>query len=91
MIPIEPLLLLVAAYLGVLMLVCLIRAFLGPTIADRLVAVDAINTQIVVALIVLGTAFKEIIYIDVAIIYAMLGFVSTLYLAKYLEGKKWSG
>ncbi len=91
MIPIEPLLLLVAACLGVLMLVCLIRAFLGPTIADRLVAVDAINTQIVVALVVLGAAFKEIIYVDVAIIYAMLGFVSTLYLAKYLEGKKWSG
>ncbi len=77
---------LVAAVLGVLMLVCLTRAVLGPTTPDRLVALDTTNTLVVAALVVLGAAFNEIIYIDVAIVYAMLAFVSTLYVSKYLEG-----
>ncbi len=85
MIPIATELFLLAAFLGLLILICFIRAIFGPTAPDRLVAFDTINTQVVAAIVVLGTAFGEIIFIDVAIIYAMLSFVSTLYLAKYLE------
>jgi len=35
-----------------------------------------------------GAAFNEIIYIDVAIVYALLSFITTLFIAKYLEGGK---
>ena len=87
MIPIAQELLLAAAALGLLMLVCLIRVILGPTAPDRIVAADAINTLVTASLVLLGTAFNEIIYVDLAIVYAVLGFVSTLYIAKYLEGK----
>jgi len=77
----------VAMILAILIFVCLIRAILGPTIPDRVVALDTINTLIVAILVMLGAAFKEIIYIDVAIVYTLLFFVSTLYFSKYLEKK----
>jgi len=81
-------LMLLAASLGILMIVSLVRVVKGPTMPDRVVALDAINTLVVAAMVVLGAAFGEIIYIDIAIVYALLSFVSTVYIAKYLEGKK---
>jgi len=88
MIPIVNELMLLAASLGVLMIVSLVRVVKGPTMPDRVVALDAINTLVVAAMVVLGAAFGEIIYIDIAIVYALLSFVSTVYIAKYLEGRK---
>ena len=70
-----------------LMLLAMVRLFKGPTAADRVVALDAINTLVVAAMIVLGVVFRQIIFIDVAIIYALLSFVGTLYIAKYLGGE----
>lgn len=77
------------AVLILVILVCLamIRLFLGPTAADRVVSVDTVNTLIVAALILLGVAYRQIIFIDVAIVYALLSFVSTLFVAKYLGGE----
>ena len=75
----------VAAVLVVLMLVCLARLLLGPNAPNRIVALDTINTLVMAFLVVLGAAFNAIIYIDVAIVYAMLAFVSTLYISHYLE------
>lgn len=63
-----------------------LRGILGPTIPDRVVALDTINTLVVGCMIILGAAFREVIYIDVAIVYALLSFIGTLYIAKYLEG-----
>lgn len=78
--------LVVGASLLIFMLFSLIRAALGPTIPDRVVALDTINTLVVAAMILLGAGYKCIIYVDVAIVYALLSFVGTLYIAKYLEG-----
>jgi multicomponent Na+:H+ antiporter subunit F len=77
----------VVAVLVVLILLCIIRLFLGPTPADRVVAVDTVNTLSVAALIILGLIYQQVIFIDVAIVYALLSFVSTLYIAKYLGGE----
>ncbi|NTW92402.1 MAG: cation:proton antiporter [Methanoregulaceae archaeon] len=77
----------VVAVLVVLILLCIIRLFLGPTPADRVLAVDTVNTLSVAALIILGLIYQQVIFIDVAIVYALLSFVSTLYIAKYLGGE----
>ena len=74
-----------AIALLIFLIVALIRLILGPTIPDRLVALDTINTFVVVIIIVLGAAFKEVILIDVAIVYALLSFITTLFIAKYIE------
>ena len=70
-----------------LMLLAMVRLFKGPTAADRVVALDAINTLVVAAMIVLAVVFRQFIFVDVAIIYALLAFVGTLYIAKYLGGE----
>ena len=74
-------------FMVALMLLAMVRLVKGPTSADRVVALDAINTLVVAAMIVLGVVIHQFIFIDVAIIYALLSFVGTLYIAKYLGGE----
>ena len=83
----DPFLISVAVLL-LCMFLAIIRVLLGPTAPDRMVALDTINTMVVATMLVFGAAYREIIYIDVAIVYALLSFVTTLYVAKYLEGGK---
>jgi multicomponent Na+:H+ antiporter subunit F len=77
-----------AIFLAVCATIILIRLFLGPTPADRLVGLDTLNSIIVVSMVILGMAFEEVIYVDVAIVYALLSFVTTLFIAKYIEKGK---
>jgi len=73
--------------LVILICLCFIRLILGPTPGDRVVALDTVNTLTVASLVILGLIYREVIFIDVAIVYALLSFVSTLYIAKYLGGE----
>lgn len=77
---------LVVIALVLCIILALIRVFRGPTAPDRVVGVDTINTMVIVGMVAYGAAFQEVIYIDVAIVYALLSFISTLFIAKYLEG-----
>jgi len=45
-----------------------------------------VNTLTIAAMILLAIAYGEVIFVDVAIVYALLSFVGTLYIAKYLGG-----
>lgn len=67
-------------------IMAMVRVIRGPTAPDRIVGLDTINTIVIVGMVVFGAAFNEVIYIDVAIVYALLSFISTLFIAKYLEG-----
>ena len=78
----------VTIFLAACILIVIVRLAIGPTTPDRLVALDTINTIIVVSMVILGMAFKEVIYVDVAIVYALLSFVTTLFIAKYVEKGK---
>ena len=77
---------LTAFILMIWLFLSLLRVILGPTAPDRVVALDTINTLIVALMIILAVAYNQIIYVDIAIVYALLSFVTTLYIAKYLEG-----
>ena len=76
-----------AFILVILIMFAAVRLWLGPTSADRALAVDTVNTLMVAVLILLGVAYQQIIFIDVAIVYALLSFVSTLFIAKYIGGE----
>ena len=79
--------------LGVLIVVlgailfCAVRAALGPTAPDRVVAIDAITALMVASLVLLGIHYRASIYLDVALVYALLSFLGTLAISKYLEGR----
>jgi len=68
-------------------IICAIRAVLGPTAPDRVVAVDAIVALMTASLVLLGIYYNSSIYLDVALVYAFLAFLGTLAIAKYLEGR----
>jgi len=74
-------------WLTVLMAFAAVRLVIGPTAPDRAIALDTVNTLVIAAMIILGVVYKEIIFIDVAIVYGLLSFVSTLYIAKYIGGE----
>ena len=86
MIPIEPIYLTILGLLLLSIVLCAIRIFIGPTAPDRVVGLDTINTLVIVGMVVFGFANNSLIYIDVAIVYALLSYISTLFIAKYLEG-----
>jgi len=67
-------------------IMAMIRVIRGPTAPDRIVGLDTINTIVISGMVIFGAAFNEVIYIDVAIVYALLSFIATLFIAKYLEG-----
>jgi multicomponent Na+:H+ antiporter subunit F len=73
--------------LVILMALATIRLVLGPTAPDRVIALDTVNTLVIASMILFGVVFREIIFIDVAIVYGLLSFVSTLYIAKYIGGE----
>lgn len=77
----------VAMILAALIVLSTVRLVKGPTAPDRVVAMDAVNTLVVAGMIVLGIVYQQIIFVDVAIVYALLSFVGTLYIARQLGGK----
>jgi multicomponent Na+:H+ antiporter subunit F len=80
-------LLLVLTVIFIACLLCAVRALLGPTAPDRIVAIDAIVALMVTSLVLLGIHYRASIYLDVALVYAFLAFLGTLAVAKYLEGR----
>jgi len=79
--------------LGVLLFLCLIRSIIGPSIADRIVAVNMVGTMTISIIAVLALKMKEGYLADVALIYSMLSFLAVVLLTKvymgvYLERKE---
>ncbi|MCF7936395.1 MAG: cation:proton antiporter [Synergistales bacterium] len=75
-----------AGFLGLVALIMIGRLIAGPTVPDRIVALDAINTLAVGIMILLAAVYESVVMVDVAIVYAALAFVGTLFLARYVEG-----
>jgi multicomponent Na+:H+ antiporter subunit F len=66
---------------------CLVRAALGPSVVDRMLAIDTLAT-IVLGMIVVVFAMTGLEYLmDIAIALALVGVVGTLALAKHIEGR----
>ena len=64
---------------------CLARAALGPTTSDRVVGVDGTVTISIALMVLLGSFFDRQIFLDVSLVYAVLGFIGVLAVARYME------
>ncbi|QYZ66464.1 MAG: cation:proton antiporter [Gammaproteobacteria bacterium (ex Lamellibrachia satsuma)] len=78
--------LIVAAMLGVAVLLGLLRLVLGPTAPDRIVSADTISVIITAGLTGLAAWFGSALYLYVALIYGILAFVGVVALARTIEG-----
>lgn len=66
-------------------LICLVRLVIGRTLVDRIVAIDLL-TVISISLIALYAHVSgRFVYLDVALVYGLLSFLSVLAVARYLE------
>lgn len=65
------------------MLLCLVRLVFGPSIVDRLLALDTLFLNATGLMIVLGVYWSTTQLFEGALLIAMLGFVSTVALARY--------
>jgi len=78
-------LLIAAIVLVVLALVLIYRIFRGPTAADRITAFDALDLLVSLALALYSLYTGRGIYLDIALVTALLGFVSTVFVGRYIE------
>ncbi|WP_108124079.1 K+/H+ antiporter subunit F [Saccharospirillum mangrovi] len=72
------------ALVGVALLLNLYRLIQGPSVLDRILALDTMYINSIALIVLLGLFFGSPLYFEGALLIAMLGFVSTAALCKYL-------
>ncbi len=76
----------VLVILSIAFIIGMLRFIKGPTASDRVVALDTISIIATASLVFMGYIFNRYIYLDVALIYGVLGFIGVIIIARYLEG-----
>ncbi len=74
---------LIAVLLGMCLL--LIRALMGPTLYDRVLAVNSFGTKTVLVIGLLGYVMGRPAFLDIAILYTLINFVSTIAVLKFFR------
>jgi len=78
-----------AMFLGLVMVLSLYRAVLGPTVLDRLVGVNAIGSKTTTLLVLIGLIYQRVdMFVDIALAYAALNFIAVLAASRYFQKKK---
>lgn len=80
----ENVILIVFAMIGVSLLLNLWRLVKGPSISDRILALDTMFINSIALIILYGLNMGTELYFEAALLIAMLGFVSTVSVCKYL-------
>lgn len=77
----------IAATIAILvtMSLALLRALLGPTVYDRILAVNMFNTKTVLMIAVFGFLTGRPDFLDIALVYALIAFISTIAVLKFFE------
>ena len=77
-------------YIGVLLLccfMCIYRIARGPTAPDRTVAIDILGIVVVGFCALMAIITGKDFYMNIALTWALLSFIGTIALSKYLEGR----
>ncbi len=67
---------------------CLVRLLRGPSLPDRVVALDQIGIHIVALASIYGIQVGQTVFVDVAIVVALLSFIGTIAFARFIEQGK---
>jgi multicomponent Na+:H+ antiporter subunit F len=77
----------VFSLIGIGVLFALLRLIIGPSAFDRVVGLDTFNVIITGLIVFIAYFLKSSLYLDIAIVYAILSFLETIIFARFLEGK----
>lgn len=69
----------------VMIFMSLYRAVKGPTAPDRVVALNIIGTKTLILITLISRLYEQEFYLDIAVVYALMSFIATVGIAKYLE------
>lgn len=69
----------------VMIFLSMIRALAGPTAPDRVVAINIITTYTMIIITLISRIYEQVYFLDIAMVYALMGFITTIGVAKYLE------
>ena len=72
------------AAMSLALLLALWRLWRGPSVPDRVMALDKLYINVVALLILLGIHFDSTIYFEAALVIALIGFIGTIAICKYL-------
>ncbi|GAA4357194.1 monovalent cation/H+ antiporter complex subunit F [Kangiella marina] len=72
----------------VAMVLALLRAFIGPTIYDRILSVNVFGTKTVLFIAILGFLMGRPEFLDIAIVYALINFIAMIAILRFFEYKK---
>ena len=82
----EPFIVVAAFLAGLALLLTFIRFVMGPSAADRVIAFDVLTIISITAIVITALVEERGIYLDVALVYALLSFLGVIVVARYLEG-----
>jgi multicomponent Na+:H+ antiporter subunit F len=68
--------------------VSLVRVLRGPSIADRMVGLNLVAAQILALLVLVSLQEGRAVYLDVALVYDIFGFIGVLAITRYFAGRK---
>lgn len=74
-----------ALIISSLILIMVIRIAFSKNVPERMVALDTINTMVIALMIILGAYTRKALYIDIGIVYGIISFIGTLFIARYLR------
>ena len=74
-----------------IMILALLRAFAGPTLFDRILAVNMFGTKTVLLVAILGVVSGQSSFLDVALVYVLINFISIIAVLRFFEYGKEKG
>ena len=83
MVELSAALLAIAGAFVVFAVVALYRLVAGPTPFDRVIAVNVVGTNTVIAIALVAAAYEESVFLDVALVYALLNFLLSIAFSKF--------
>lgn len=77
-------------FLGTITIICIILILImikGPSIWDRLLCINQLSSKIIVFIVLLSIVSKQNFLLDIALVYALFSFISTVIIARFIKKK----
>ncbi|MBF0603157.1 MAG: cation:proton antiporter [Nitrospirae bacterium] len=76
---------LAASLAGIAFVLAMVRFIIGPGVSDRVVAFDVVTIVAITVIVITALEEDRVVYLDVALVYALLSFLGVIVVARYLE------
>ncbi|MCY6355207.1 monovalent cation/H+ antiporter complex subunit F [Clostridium sp. ZS2-4] len=72
-------------FLSATIFLCMYRAVKGQSAADRLVAINVVGTKTIILILMVSFIIHETYFVDVALVYALISFIASIVISKFVK------